>query len=76
MRKLLGIALLTLVMLVGCGGNDNGGTTDYGNSETDYESEVADSGATVCLMEVMGEETRMIIYEENGYVTSLLANHY
>ena len=31
----------------------------------------ADSGATVCVIEVMGEETRTTIYEENGYVTSV-----
>jgi len=30
----------------------------------------AESGTTVCIIEVMGEETRTTIYEENGYVTS------
>ena len=55
MKKLLGIALLSLVVLTACGSDETDG---------------AASGATVCRLEVMGEQTTTTIHEENGYVTS------
>ena len=63
MKKILGIALLLLVVLVACNNGDNG-ETDNGDAEATA------SGATVCILEVMDEVTQTTIYEEDGYVTS------